>query len=178
MRALADSDRIHRFMRALGTEAPAEARVYFTGGATAVLEGWRDSTIDVDIRIDPEHDALFRAIPRLKDQLHLNVELASPDHFIPVKDGWEQRSPFVAREGRVSFHHFDFMAQALSKIERGHAQDVDDVREMLARALVDRDGLLAYFEAIEPSLYRYPALDPRSFRQAVLDVVKPADRQG
>jgi hypothetical protein len=171
MRALADSDRIHQFMRALGAEAPSAARVYFTGGATAVLHGWRDSTIDVDIRIVPEHDALFRAISRLKDQLHINVELASPDQFIPVKDGWEERSPFVAREGRVSFHHFDLVAQALSKIERGHTQDMEDVREMLARGLVDRDGLLMYFEAIAPALYRYPALDPGSFRQAVLEAV-------
>jgi hypothetical protein len=172
MRALADGDRIHRFMRALGEASPADARVYFTGGVTAVLHGWRDSTIDIDLRIVPDHDALFRAIPRLKEQLQVNVELASPDHFIPVKDGWEDRSPFVAREGRVSFHHFDLYAQALSKIERGHAQDVGDVQEMLRRGLVDRDGLRAYFEAIEPRLYRYPAIDPAAFRQAVDDALK------
>jgi Nucleotidyltransferase of unknown function (DUF6036) len=172
MRALADGDRIHRFMRALGAASPAEARVYFTGGATAVLHGWRASTIDVDIRIVPEHDALFRAIPQLKEQLQINVELASPDQFIPVKDGWEDRSPFVGREGRVSFHHFDLYAQALSKIERGHAQDVEDVREMLGRGLVERAALTAYFEVIAPRLYRYPALDPASFRRAVDEAVK------
>lgn len=170
MRALADGDRIHRFMCALGAASPAEARVYFTGGATAVLHGWRASTIDVDIRVVPEHDALFRAIPQLKEQLQINVELASPDQFIPVKEGWEDRSPFVGREGRVSFHHFDLYAQALSKIERGHAQDVEDVREMLGRGLVERAALAAYFEAIAPYLYRYPAIDPASFRRAVEDV--------
>ena len=173
MRALADGDRIHRFMRALGAASPEEARVYFTGGATAVLHGWRASTIDVDIRVVPEHDALFRAIPQLKEQLQINVELASPDQFIPVKDGWEDRSPFVGREGRVSFHHFDLYAQALSKIERGHAQDAEDVREMLGRGLVEREALRAYFEAIAPRLYRYPALDPASFRQAVEEAVTP-----
>lgn len=167
MRALADGDRIHRFMRALGAVSTADARVYFTGGATAVLHGWRESTIDVDIRIDPEHDALFRAIPHLKEHLQINVELASPDHFIPVKDGWEDRSPFVRREGRLSFHHFDLYAQALAKIERGHAQDAGDVREMLRRGLVERKALLAYFEEIAPRLYRYPALDPAGFRQAL-----------
>src|SRR5262245_51898646 len=125
MRALADRDRIQRLMRALGSAATADARVYFTGGATAVLTGWRDSTIDVHLRIVPDQDALFRELPRLKERLQINIELASPDHFIPVKDGWEDRSPFVAREGRVSFHHFDLYAQALSKIERGHAQDVE-----------------------------------------------------
>jgi hypothetical protein len=173
MRALADSDRIHRFMRALGAASPEEARVYFTGGATAVLHGWRASTIDVDIRVVPEHDALFRAIPQLKEELQLNVELASPDQFIPVKDGWEDRSPFVRREGRVSFHHFDLYAQALSKIERGHARDVGDVREMLGRGLIEREALRAYFEAIAPRLYRYPALDPAAFRQAVEEAVTP-----
>lgn len=171
MRALADRDRILRFMTALGAAAKADARVYFTGGATAVLHGWRNSTIDVDLRVVPEQDAIFRALPQLKEQLQINVELASPDHFIPVKDGWEERSPFVAREGRVSFHHFDLYAQALSKIERGHAQDVEDVREMLRLGLVDRQGLRAYFEAIAPRLYRYPALDPAAFRQALEDVV-------
>jgi hypothetical protein len=173
MRALADADRIHRFMRAMGDVAVAEARVYFTGGATAVLLGWRPSTIDVDIRIVPEQDPILRAIPRLKEELQLNIELASPDHFIPVKRGWEDRSPFAAREGRVFFHHFDLYAQALAKIERGHAQDVLDVAELLDRGLVDRPALMAYFEAIAPDLYRYPAVDPAAFRAAVEAVTLP-----
>jgi hypothetical protein len=171
MRAIADAGRIRRFMRALGAETALDTRVYFTGGATAVLHGWRDSTIDVDIRIEPERDALFRAIPRLKEQVQVNVELASPDHFIPVRPRWEDRSPFIAREGHIDYHHFDLYAQALSKIERSHAQDEEDVAEMLRRGLVDRTALLEYFVATEPDLYRYPAVDPASFRQAVMKVV-------
>jgi hypothetical protein len=62
MRALADVDRIRRFMRALGSAADEPARVYLTGGATAVLIGWRASTIDVDLRVEPDRDAVFRAI--------------------------------------------------------------------------------------------------------------------
>ena len=58
MRELADAERIWRFMRALGTEAEASTRVYFTGGATAVRLGWRASTIDVDIKMVPETDRL------------------------------------------------------------------------------------------------------------------------
>lgn len=172
MRALADAERIHQFMRALGAEANVDVRIYFTGGATAVLHGWRDSTIDVDIKIVPDADAVFRAIPALKERLQMNVELAAPDDFIPVREGWEDRSPFIAREGRVSFHHFDLYAQALAKIERGHAQDALDVRELLARGLVHRVQLAAYFDAIEPRLYRYPAIDPAAFRQAVTDAVR------
>lgn len=167
MREVADADRIRRFMRALGAEAEAAARIYFTGGATAVLSGWRWSTIDVDIKIVPEHDRLFRALPRIKEALQINVELACPADFIPVPAGWEERSPFIANEGRLFFHHFDLYAQALAKVERSHAQDVADVEEMVQRGLVDPARAREYFEAIEPDLYRYPALDARSFRRAM-----------
>lgn len=158
-------------MRALGDEASADSRVYLTGGATAVLHGWRNSTIDVDIKIVPDIDSIYRALPRLKERLAINIELAAPSDFIPVPEGWEDRSPFIAREGRVSFHHFDLYAQALAKIERGHAQDTADVRNLLARGLVEGDKLLAYYERIEPQLYRYPAIDPAAFRRAVVTAV-------
>jgi len=99
MRQLADASRIRQFMRALGRAAHAPGQVFLTGGATAVLLGWRDSTIDVDIKIVPDQDRVFRAIAELKESLRLNVELAAADDFIPVLDGWESRSPFVAQEG-------------------------------------------------------------------------------
>lgn len=176
MRELADADRIRAFMRELGRAARAPARVYFTGGATAVLSGWRASTIDVDVKFVPDADALLRAVPAIKETLHLNVELASPDDFIPVREGWADRSPFIAKEGDLSFHHFDLVAQALAKIERGHTQDRADVVEMLHRGLVDRAGLRSAFEAIVPRLYRYPAIDPAAFRRALQAVL--AEQEG
>jgi hypothetical protein len=154
-------------MCALAEAAEATARVYFTGGATAVLMGWRSSTIDVDIKIVPEQDRLFRAIPRIKDTLQINIELACPADFIPVPSGWEDRSPFIASEGPLSFHHFDLYAQALAKAERSHALDIADIQEMVRRGLVERPRAWQYFQAIEPDLYRFPALDARSFRRAV-----------
>ena len=172
MREVADAERIRRFMRQLGAETDVAARVYFTGGATAVLLGWRESTIDVDLKFLPEEDALFRAIPRLKESLRLNVELASPVDFIPVQAGWEDRSPYIAAEGRLAFHHFDLYAQALAKVERGHTQDVEDVRAMLGRGLIDAAAAVRYFNALEPNLYRYPAIDPAAFRRAVLDLLE------
>jgi hypothetical protein len=169
MRRPVDADRIRAFMRALGREADRTGRVYFTGGATAVLLGWRESTIDVDLLLEPDSDRLLRAIATLKEKLEMNVELASPGDFIPELPGWRGRSPFVAREGRLDFHHYDLCAQALAKIERGHEQDEDDVAQMLTRGLVGRDELRRRFDEIEPLLYRYPALDAASFRRAVLE---------
>ncbi len=170
MRELADESRIERFMRELGRAARKPASVYFTGGATAVLLGWRQSTIDVALLIVPEDEGLLRAVPDLKESLKLNVELAAPSDFIPVPDGWEDRAWFVRQEGLLAFYHYDLTAQALAKVERGHAQDLDDVREMLRRGLVGADALRAMHRQIVPQLYRYPAVDARRFRQAVEDV--------
>ena len=38
---------------------------------------------------------------------------------------------------------------------------------MLARGLVTREALREQFSEIEPSLYRYPAIDPASFKLAL-----------
>lgn len=134
--------------------------------------GWRASTIDVDILIVPESDQLLRALPALKEALEINIELACLADFIPELPGWRDRSPFICREGQVSFHHYDLYAQALAKIERGHTLDLQDVREMLSRGLVDLDRALGYFQATEPYLYRDAAIDPASYRSAVMGILQ------
>ena len=171
MRRLAEANHIWQFMRALGAEADAATRLYFTGGATAVLLGWRATTIDVDLRIFPETDRVLRAIPHLKEQLHLNIELACPADFIPELPGWEHRSHYITSEGRLTCYHYDFYAQALAKIERGHQQDLEDVRAMLTRGLIQPHTIRQYFLDIEPLLYRYPAIHPPSFRHAVEELL-------
>jgi hypothetical protein len=167
VRELADEERVRRLMHALGEAAAREGDCYLTGGATAVLLGWRPTTLDVDILLDPEQDEVLRAIPRLKEKLSVNVELASPGDFIPLPEGWRERSIPVERSGRLSFRHFDLYSQALAKLERGHEQDVADVRELLERGLVEPVKLRGFFAEIEPELYRFPAVDPRDFRRSV-----------
>jgi hypothetical protein len=167
MRAAADSAKINAFMGALGKAVKGSGRVYLTGGATALLHGWRTTTIDVDLKADPEPAGFFEAIAAIKDSLDVNVELAAPDQFIPELPGWRDRSPFIARHGAVEFHHYDLYSQALSKIERGHDRDVSDVRSMLEHRLIAKDKLWELFEAIEPGLIRYPAITPSEFRHSV-----------
>ncbi len=167
MRPPVDEPRLRQLARHLGRIAPGPTRVYLTGGATAVIEGWRASTVDVDLRFEPEADELLRALPELKESLRVNIELASPPDFIPELPGWRGRSPVVFRDGRVELRHFDFYSQALSKIERGFEQDLADVREMIDRGRVDPTLLRELYDAVEPELYRYPAIDPAAFSRKV-----------
>lgn len=177
MREPVNADRLRRFMRELAVRSRASGRVYLTGGASAVLLDWRDSTVDIDITILPEDDRVLRVIPALKEALHI-VELASPAHFIPQLPGWEERSPFIAREGALSFHHYDFYSQCLSKIDRDHRKEQRDVASMMAGGLVEPRRLRQLFEQIEPELYRYPAIDARTFRPAVLGVCATEEASG
>lgn len=172
MRGLADTDRLRRFFKELAREAEADGDVYLTGGATAVLLGWRESTIDADILMVPEQDSLYRALPRLKEDLQLNVEIASPAHFIPELPGWRERSLLIERVGRISFYHYDPYSQALAKVERGHDKDLADVEQLLARGLVEPSRLRELFAAIEPRLHRYPAVDPTSFRKSLDEALR------
>ncbi len=168
MREPVNSALVRRFMRDLALRSMGAGRVYLTGGASSVLLEWRDTTVDIDIKILPEDDRVLRVIPELKEKLGINVELASPSDFIPPLPGWEDRSPFIQRESSLSFHHYDFYAQCLAKIERGHRKDQADVQRMIESGLVIPARLQELFEAIEPELYRYPAIDPVSFQQAVM----------
>lgn len=170
MRAEADRKKIEQFMEELGRRVGSPAKIYLTGGGTAVLEGWRGMTIDLDLKAVPEPPGFYEAIAELKEQIDLNVELASPDDFIPPLPGWQERSPYIVRWGQVEFHHYDPYSQALSKIERGHERDLRDVDAMLHRAMIDRRRLWDLFQAIEPALIRYPAIEPGAFRRAVLAV--------
>jgi hypothetical protein len=167
MRPRADTKSINRFLTALGRAVRVPARIYLTGGATAVLEGWRATTVDIDLRVEPDLDAILREIPALKERLSVNVELASPADFIPELPGWRDRSPFILRAGQLDVFHFDPYSQALAKLERAFDQDLEDVREMLGRGLIERQVALELFDRIEPGLYRFPAIDPPSFRARV-----------
>jgi hypothetical protein len=141
--------------------------MYLTGGATAVLEGWRPSTVDVDVRFEPDSDAALRQIAELKERLQVNVELASPLDFLPPLEGWQERSRFRFRAGNLEVFDFDAYSQALSKLERSFELDLHDVAQMVNAGQVDPARLLQLFEGIEPELFRFPAVDPVRLRQAV-----------
>jgi len=167
VREAADAERIARLARELGRVVPSGTRMYLTGGATAVLEGWRESTVDIDVRFEPDADAALERIRDLKDELAINIELASPLDFLPPLPGWQERSRFRLSEGNLEVFDFDPYSQALSKLERGFDLDMADVRSMVDSGQVQPPKLCELFEAIEAELYRFPAVEPASLRAAV-----------
>lgn len=154
-------------MAIVGKRVAGEGSIYFAGGATAVLYGWRAMTIDIDLKPDPEPRGFFEALAGLKNELDINVELACPDQFIPAIPGWRERSVFIGQYGAIKFYHYDPYGQALSKLHRGHTRDLHDVRSMIKDGMIRIGHMREFFAQIEPQLIRYPAIDPASFRDAV-----------
>jgi len=62
---------LKEFMEELAIAAQSPGKVYFTGGATALLLGFRGADHDIDIKLDPEPKGVFEAIARLKNSLDL-----------------------------------------------------------------------------------------------------------
>jgi hypothetical protein len=172
MRRYVDRQKLDEFMLQLGRRATTPGTIYITGGSTALLLGIRDQTIDIDIKLDPEPDGVFEAISELKIALSVNVELASPDQFIPALPGWRERSQYIAHVGKIDFRHYDFYAQALSKIERGYQQDLDDARALIDLDLIDKLELKRLLDAIRPHLIRYPAIDPDAFEHKLQEFLQ------
>ena len=62
MRERASRQRLIAFMKRLGREPGARGRIYFTGGATAVMEGWRATTVDIDLEFDRDAERLLLSL--------------------------------------------------------------------------------------------------------------------
>lgn len=177
MRETLDSERIRRVLKILGRRLRRPTTIYLVGGASAVLEGWREGTIDLDLDCVPD-DEVYAVLPELKEDGRVNVELASPRHFLPPVPGWEERSPLITKEGVVTFRHYDFYSQALAKIERGFEQDLADVRAMVRRRLVEPERLREFASAVADDLARYPAVDRASFLDAVATFLDACEEGG
>ncbi|MBI3920931.1 MAG: hypothetical protein HY318_05875 [Armatimonadetes bacterium] len=152
-RRMADKAEIERFLHELGHRFHRAGRVYLVGGTTLVLEGLRTESLDIDIvwRVDPQHDSEFvRVVRELIGDLCLNVEEASPEHFIPLPAGHFDRCQFVGRYGNLDVFHFDVYSTALSKIARGTDEDLSDVLQLLGKGYLVWEKLEDLFNEILP----------------------------
>lgn len=166
MRAPVDRERIEQFLKRLDAEAHRPGRILLVGGAALVHEGVRGRTLDVDLVIEADDEsAILAAIRRLKDDMQVNVKLASPGDFIPLPSGWHDRAVWAGRYGLLDVYYFDFYSLALSKIARASERDIDDVIALVQRGLIDPDRLDAAMHEIAPQLGmgRYFNLDPDQF---------------
>lgn len=166
-----DKKHLLKFMAEVGTTAEGPGTIYVVGGASALLLDIRTQTVDIDIKLEPEPKGVFERIAILKERLDINVEIASPDQFVPPLPGWRERSQFIAKYGLVDFYHYDFYGQTLAKILRGHEKDIADVQAFLDLGKVNPSKLQELFDDIQGQLIRYPAISAPLLRRRVKQFV-------
>jgi hypothetical protein len=110
--------------------------------------------------------------------LNINIELASPQDFLPSLPGWRDRSVFIGKRGQISFYHYDFTAQALAKLSRGFDRDIRDVEAMYDRKLFSLSKLRDCFEAIAPEIIRFPSLNADVLRRRVENFIDRFEERG
>jgi len=167
---------LRELMQELARTAPPgdRFRVYILGGGTAVLGGWRASTIDADLYA--EREEVFRDVQGIKERLRLNVEFARPEHFVPALEGSAERHVFIDTAGNVDFYHYDPYAQLLSKVVRGFRKDMLDAEQFVKTGMVEPQGFLELVRQIPESAYvKYPNLSSTAVRAVVEEFVSTVE---
>jgi len=167
---------LRELMEELSRTAPDREsfRVYVLGGGTAVLAGWRSSTIDADLYA--EREEVFRDVQGIKERLRLNIEFARPEQFVPALAGSAERHLFIDRVGNVDFYHYDPYAQLLSKIVRGFRKDLLDADRFVTSGMVDPRRFRTLVRGIPESAYaRYPNLSRVSVLATVNEFLSRID---
>ena len=139
------------------------------GGSSLLPVAGTTSTFDINVQFSTahEHHAEFiRCLRTVSREMGILVELASPEQFIPLPAGFQERCQFVGRYGSLDVFHFDFYSIALAKVHRGNEKDFDDVVRMVKTELISLSTLEAYLAQILPDYEFYqPTADPEMFRR-------------
>ena len=168
-RDLTTKARLLQLLEELGQRFPHPATVYVCGGSSLLLKGAKTASLDVDLdfEVDPRHHSEWILLLRdLKERLNINIEEASPRHFLPLPSDWKTRVERIGRFDQLDVFHFDPVSVALSKLARFHAQDLEDVRHMLETGMVHRDILAQAFQEILPACEQFGLkLDPADLKR-------------
>lgn len=123
MREKVTAARLQEFMKALGNAVVEPARIFLVGGATAVLCGWRDSTIDIDLKAIPDSDELLRNIPALA-----KIERG---HHVDLRDVQRMIQDGLVKPERL----LEFFSQIEEKIYKYPALDPKKFRAAVERVV-------------------------------------------
>ena len=102
--------------------------------------GLRAATLAIDYVAAADEPAALTeietAIRSLKDELDVNVELASPADFLPIPATALDRSRYVGRYGQGSVYYYHLPSQVIAKAARGLEQDLADAGRLVRAGAV------------------------------------------
>ncbi len=164
-----DSEKLIEFLTRLGARFRQPGTVYLVGGSSLLLVEAKKSTYDIDLKFEVAveyHTEFLNCLRQIRREMDIDVEEASPDQFLPLPGGYEDRRRFVGRYGVLDVFHFDFYSVALGKIQRGNDKDYTDVFNMIRAGVIEFDMLEQYFNEVLPKMEAHSLrADPDKFKR-------------
>lgn len=150
-----DQVRLIQFLKRLGQCFRRYGRLYLVGGSSLLLLGAKEVTLDIDINFEVDsayHSEFVQCLRRVGREMGLAWEVASPDQFMALPKGYQQRHIYIDRYELIEVFHFDLYSTALSKISRGNQKDFEDVIHMLESGIVEWAKLEQDYQEVLPLL--------------------------
>ncbi len=175
MRQRTDQARLTRFLNALGGRMRRPVRLYLVGGSVLIDLGFRESTLDIDYVADADDPAVLaeleQAVRALKDELDVNVELASPADFLPIPPSVLGRSRFVGQYGQLSVYYYHLPSLVIAKAARGLEQDMADAEWLISSGEVAWSDIEATWHEVIASPTGWMRHEPAAVEQR-LDLLR------
>jgi len=167
--SLVDANQLRDFLKRLGECYRHAGVVYLVGGSSLILVAAKESTFDIDLKFEVDvahHSEFIGCLRRLSREMSLSIEEASPDEFLPLPKGYQDRRVYIGRYGSLDIFHFDFYSVALGKLQRGNEKDYADVVNMVRAGVIELQRLEQYFEEVLPQINSFSLrTDPENFKR-------------
>ena len=137
-----DHQDVYSILNLFGEKVPPESKITLLGGSALILLGNSRETIDIDfIGDDVNPSELHRHIVQIAKENKILLDIVPLEHFIPLPQDSEERAISIGQFGNLSVFIADPYSIALSKIDRGLANDYADIEFLLAKGHIILDML-------------------------------------
>jgi len=160
------SKTLEAFLQRVGERSSCTGALCLLDGSALCLLGNPRTTADIDYTFEAEtgsSEQFDATVAELAREMRLDIESVPLADFIPLPPGARERRRFLGRYGGLDVYVFDLYSIALSKIDRGFEEDLDDVMFLLRERLIEFGELESYFNAILPDSAKAD-VHPREFR--------------
>jgi hypothetical protein len=129
-------------LTAIGERVPPGSRLTLLGGSALILLGSSRPTMDIDFIGDDIHpNELHSQIMKIAKDLKIHVEPVPIERFVPLPEGNEQRVILIGQFGNLNVYVADPYSIALSKLDRGHDTDIEDLVFLIQRNYITMEEL-------------------------------------
>jgi hypothetical protein len=137
-----DNTEIQSVLQILGERVLPSSQLFLVGGSALILLGSPRLTIDIDfIGDDIAPSELDQRIMQVARELKIYIEPVALERFIPIPDGFDERTIRIGQFGNLEVFVADPYSIALTKLDRGFDTDFDDMIFLVKRHLVDIEEL-------------------------------------